>query len=143
MEAFWTEEATTLSVGDLAALNTLTRRGLAPSLPPSHRVRLALLPPDHPSRGHWEDRLRRHATACGCEAGSLAVLLVLLMLTAVLIFGGHTVTLLGLPGWLSWPAIGLLSALLVKASTLVLARHSLQRLYVEIAHAAGSARTPP
>ena len=129
-----------VTVGSLVELHRVTRRGLAPSLPPGSQVRLTLLPDDQPERSSWERSLSRHATACGCELASVVLTLVMGALVAAHVVGGFTVALPGLPVAVSWALFGISSVLLAKLFALHAARRSLRRLDSTIAAAAEAAR---
>ena len=128
-------------VGSLAELDSITRRGLLPSLPAGSQIRLKLIPDDQPERTRWERAVSRHASACGCELGAVVLTLVLGALVVARVVGGTTVGLPGLPVVVSWAMLAVASALLVKLAVSYAARRSLEQLRPKIAAAASATRS--
>jgi hypothetical protein len=128
-------------VGSLSELDSITRRGLLPSLPAGSRIRLTLVPDDRPERIRWEHSLTRHASACGCELAAVVLTLVLAALVVAHIVGGTTVGLPGLPVVVSWAMLGIASVFLVKLAVSYAARRSLEQLRLKIAAAARATRS--
>jgi hypothetical protein len=122
-----------VEVADLAALRSLTSRGLGPSVPPDGQVHLTFLDEGDPQRSRAEAELSRYGQACGCEAGALAVLVVLAVLAAGQFVFDISVALLGIPIYLSWIIIALAVSISTKVLSVYHAKSQMGRLYRSIA----------
>ena len=120
-------------ISDLAALRTLTSRGLAPSLPAGRRVRLALVAASDAELHVWEKSLTRHAQACGCEAGVLGFALAGSVFASLHFTIGADLALIGLPALVTAGGLTVLAMLVAKVAYIHFARRSLRQLYREIA----------
>lgn len=123
-------------VDDLVELDRIARRGFLPSLPAGARVELGLLPADHPERRTWEDSVTRHASACGCEAAAVVLMLVIGALVAAYLLGAAAIGLPGAPIAVTWAVVSIGSVFLAKAAVAYAARRSLRQLSAEITEAA-------
>lgn len=122
-----------VEVADLAALRSLTSRGLGPSVPPGGHVRLTFLDEGDPRRSRAEAELSRYGQVCGCEAGAVAVLVVLAVLATGQFVFHISAALLGIPIYISWILIVLAVSVAVKALSLYHAKSQMGRLYRSIA----------
>lgn len=127
-------------VGSLAALDEITNRGVAPSLPPGSQVKLTLLPEERPERRSWERSISRYGSACGCQPGAAALVLVIGALIAADVLLGLTLKLPELPVYASWILICVAAVVLAKLGTLCIARRSLKRVGARITAAAIAAK---
>jgi hypothetical protein len=122
-----------VEVADLAALHSLTSRGLGPSVPPGGHVHLTFLDEGDPRRGRAEAELSRYGQVCGCEAGAVAVLVVLAVLSAGQFVFDIRVALLGIPIYISWIIIAIAISIFTKILFLYYAKSQMSRLYRSIA----------
>jgi hypothetical protein len=126
-------------VGSLAALEAITNRGVAPSLPPGSQVKLTLLPEDEPQRRSWERSLSRHASACGCQPTAAALLVLLGALIAADVLFGLTLAVPMLPVYASWILTCVAGILLAKLVSVYATRRLLKRVGARVTAAATAA----
>jgi hypothetical protein len=120
-------------VRTLDELAPLIPRGILPRPEVRGKIRLAFPMASDEENAAWQRRLLRHARACGCEVGAIALVLTgLASLGARQTLGIHLVSH---SKWdiVAWIGIAVVTSLVAKLLAILHARQALRQLHREIA----------